>query len=108
MTGAVAGNTVTLGRIWDSATGAPGGTENTVAQNAMAPQALAISAGTTVTFTNPAANSFSHGAASFFDSGFDTGVLMPGQSFRHTFGTPGEYYYNNPVFPQSTGLIIVQ
>jgi plastocyanin len=74
----------------------------------MAPQALTISAGTAVTFTNPATNSFTHGAASFFDSGFDTGVLAPGQAVTHTFATPGEYYYNDPVFPQSTGLIIVE
>ncbi len=108
MSGTAAGDTVTLGRIWDSAAGSPGGTENTVAQNAMAPQALAIAAGTSVTFTNPAANAFAHGAASFFDYEFDTGVLMPGQSFTHTFTAPGEYYYNNPVFPQCTGLIIVR
>ena len=74
----------------------------------MAPQALTISAGTAVTFTNPLANSFSHGAASFFDSEFDTGVLAPGQAATHTFAAPGEYYYNDPVFPQSTGLIIVE
>jgi alcohol dehydrogenase (cytochrome c) len=120
VTGAAAGNTVTLGRIWSGTpgtpgapggaggAGAPGGTENTVAQNAMAPQALTIAAGTTVTFTNPADNSFAHGATSFFEYEFDTGVLMPGQSFTHTFPTPGEYYYNDPVFPQNTGLIIVQ
>jgi plastocyanin len=105
--GTAAGSTVTLGRVWNSAAGSPGGTENTVAQNAMAPQALAIPAGTMVTFTNPAGNSFAHGAASFFEYEFDTGVLMPGQSFTHTFTRPGQYYYNDPVFPQNTGLIIV-
>ena len=71
----------------------------------MAPQAL-HPAGTTVTFKNPLACQFSHGAASFFDDGFDTGTLAPGQSFTHTFADPGQYYYNDPVFPQSTGLII--
>jgi glucose dehydrogenase/plastocyanin len=106
--GAAAGNTITLGRIWSSAAGAPGTAENTVAQNAMAPQALAITAGTTVTFTNPAGNAHSHGAASFFDSEFDTGTLAPGQSAAHTFAAPGQYYYNDPVFPQSTGLISVR
>jgi alcohol dehydrogenase (cytochrome c) len=108
VTGIAASNTVTLGRIWSNTAGAPGGTENTVAQNAMAPQALTIPAGTTVTFTNPAGNSYAHGAVSFFEYEFDTGVLMPGQSFAHTFATPGEYYYNDPIFPQNTGLIIVQ
>jgi hypothetical protein len=83
-------------------------TENTVAQNAMATQALAVLAGTTVTFKNPAGNSFSHGAASFFDSGFDTGTLAPGQSFTHTLAAPGQYYCSDPVFPQGTGLVIVR
>ncbi len=108
VTGAAASNTVTLGRIWNTSTGAPGTAESTVAQNAMAPQALTIPVGTTVTFINPAGNSYAHGAVSFFEYEFDTGVLMPGQSFTFTFGTAGEYYYNDPIFPQNTGLIIVQ
>ena len=108
VTGTAAGNTVTLGRTWNSATGTPGTTESTDAQNAMAPQALTVPAGTTVTFVNPGNNSFAHGAVSFFEYEFDTGVLMPGQSFTFTFTTAGEYYYNDPIFPQNTGLIIVQ
>ena len=62
VTGATAKNTITLGRIWDTATGSPGSTESTTAQNAMAPQALTVAAGTTVTFINPADNVHSHGA----------------------------------------------
>jgi hypothetical protein len=27
--------------------------------------------------------------------------------YTHTFGTPGQDYYNDPVVPQNTGLIIV-
>ena len=63
--------------------------------------------GTTVTFTNPSSNSYAHGAASFFEHEFDTGALSPGQSYTHTFSKAGQYYYNDPVFPQNTGLIIV-
>lgn len=33
---------------------------------------------------------------------------MPGQSSAHTFRTAGAFYYNDPVFPQNTGKIIVQ
>jgi hypothetical protein len=33
---------------------------------------------------------------------------MPGQSFTQTFTTPGEYFYNDPIFPATTGKIIVQ
>jgi PQQ-dependent dehydrogenase (methanol/ethanol family) len=108
VTGAAAHNTVTLGQTWNTSTSAPSGTENTVAQNAMAPQVLSIPVGTTVTFTNPASNANAHGAASFFEYEFDTEVLMPGQSYTHTFHAAGEYFYNDPIFPQNTGKIVVQ
>ena len=108
VTGATAKNTVTLGQIWNATTSAPGGTENTVAQNTMAPQVLSIPVGTTVTFTNPASNAYAHGAASFFGYEFDSEVLMPGQTYTHTFNTAGEFYYNDPVFPQNTGMIVVK
>jgi PQQ-dependent dehydrogenase (methanol/ethanol family) len=107
VTGAAAGFTVTLGRIWDSTKNAPGTAENTVAQNAMSPQHMTIPAGSTVTFVNPQGNTFAHGAASFFEYEFDTGVLMPGGTFTHVFAKPGEFFYNDPVFPQSTGKIVV-
>ncbi|MFF1355952.1 PQQ-binding-like beta-propeller repeat protein [Streptomyces sp. NPDC058297] len=111
-TAAVAGesvkNTVTLGRVWDSKTNAPGTTENLVTQNAMSPQHLTVSVGTTVTFTNPADNAKAHGAVQFFEAEFDTGLLMPGQSFTHTFTDPGEYFYNDPPYPQNTGKIVVK
>jgi plastocyanin len=79
----------------------------TVAQNAMSPQHLTIAAGTTVTFVNPVGNAFAHAAVSFFDDEFDTGVLMPGGSWSHTFTRPGTYFYNDAVFPQNTGKIVV-
>jgi plastocyanin len=107
VTGAAAGNTVTIGRVWDAAKGSPGTTENTVAQNAMSPQHLTVPAGTTVTFVNPADNATAHAAVSFFDDEFDTGVLMPGASVTHTFNTPGTYFYNDAVYPQNTGKIVV-
>ncbi|MEV5842261.1 PQQ-binding-like beta-propeller repeat protein [Streptomyces sp. NPDC051985] len=108
VTGAVANNTVTLGRIWDSSKNAPGTAENLVAQNAMSPQNLTVAKGTTVTFTNPPHNKSAHGAVAFFEAEFDTGLLMPGQSATHTFETPGEYFYNDPIAPQNTGKIVVQ
>ncbi|KAB2352516.1 cupredoxin domain-containing protein [Actinomadura rudentiformis] len=106
--GAAVQNTVTLGRVWDAAAGRPGATENVVAQNAMAPQHMTVPVGTTVTFSNPAGNEHSHGAASFFEHEFDTGRLKPGETFSHTFTRRGEYFFNDPVFPQSTGKIVVQ
>lgn len=107
MSGSAAGNTITLGRVWDNAKGAPGTAENLVSQNAMSPQHLTVPRGTTVTFTNPATNKTAHGAAAFFEAEFDTGLLMPGESYTHTFDTAGEFFYNDPVSPQSTGKIVV-
>ena len=106
--GATAHNTVTLGRLWDTTTSAPATTENLVSTNAMAPQNLTVPIGTTVTFVNPAGNASAHGAASFFEYEFDTGVLMPGQTYTHTFTQAGEFFYNDPIYPQSTGKIVVQ
>jgi PQQ-dependent dehydrogenase (methanol/ethanol family) len=102
---AVTGTTVTLGRVWTA--GQPGTTENLTAQNAMAPQHLRVSAGTEVTFVNPADNVSAHAAVAFFDNEFDTGVLMPGQSATHVFATPGTYFYNDAIYPQNTGKIVV-
>lgn len=39
---------------------------------------------------------------------FNTGRLSPGESYEHTFTKAGEYFYNDPVFPQSTGKIVVR
>jgi PQQ-dependent dehydrogenase (methanol/ethanol family) len=95
-------NTVLLGRT--SATSA----ESTTDQNAMYPQNLVIPVGTTVTFMNPASSTNKHCADSFFEHEFDSGVLKPGQMFSHAFNTAGEYFYNDCVWPQITGKIVVQ
>jgi plastocyanin len=100
--GSVVGNTVLLGRT--SATSA----ESTVSQNAMYPQNLVVPVGTLVTFVNPAGSVNNHCADSFFEHEFDTGVLTPGQAFSFTFNTPGEYFYNDCVWPQTTGKIVVR
>lgn len=105
--GGAVGNRVVLGRQWDSKAAAPGPRENFVAEDAMAPQVLRVTAGSTVTFVNPADNKSAHGAVSFFDPDFDTGLLMPGQSSSHRLDKPGEYFFNDPVYPQNTGKIIV-
>ena len=64
----------------------------------MAPQHLRISVGTTVTL---------HAAVSFWEPEFDSGILLPGQSFTHTFNTKGEFFYNDAPYPQNTGKITV-
>jgi outer membrane protein assembly factor BamB len=99
------GNTVVLGRTYDPATGTVGATEST-AVNAMAPTHLRVPAGTTVTFTNHAGNTHERGATQFFEGLFDL-RLAPGESAAHTFTTRGEYFFNDPASPRSTGKIEV-
>jgi plastocyanin len=98
---------VTLGRTWNASAGTPSATENLVSTGAVAPQNLHVPVGSSVTFTNPSGNANAHGAVSFFENEFDTGLLMPGQSATHAFAAAGEYFFNDPVFPQATGKIVV-
>jgi PQQ-dependent dehydrogenase (methanol/ethanol family) len=107
--GSAAHDTVVLGRTWDTATGAPGTTEDLGSAVAMAPPVMTVPTGTTVTFTNPAGNARDHCAESFFDpASFKVGPLAPGQSGTVTFTRAGTYFYNDCAgFPWSTGEIIV-
>ena len=100
--GGTVANTVLLGRT--SATSA----ESTVSANAMYPQNMTVPVGTIVTFVNPASSTSNHCADSFFEHAFDSGVLLPGQQFSFAFNTPGEFFYNDCVWPQATGKIVVQ
>lgn len=85
--GSTVNNTVVLGRIM-------GQTVESDAVNAMTPTHLRVPAGTTVTFVNPADNARVHRATQFFEGLFDI-ALKPGESFRYTFTTPGEYFFND-------------
>jgi len=100
--GSAVSNTVMLGRT--SSTSA----ESIISQNAMYPQNLVVPVGTVVTFVNPATSTNDHCADSFFEHEFDSGVLKPGQTFSHLFTRPGEYFYNDCVWPHITAKIVVQ
>lgn len=106
VSGDAVSNVVTLGRTW--ANGAPSTSENTSSDAAFAPQVITIRAGQTLSFVNPASNASNHCATTFPGGGLDTGVLKPGQSFQYTFAAPGEYFYNNCVYPSLTGKVIVE
>lgn len=103
--GSAVANTVVLGRTYDPATGQVGATEST-AVNAVAPTHLRVPAGTTVTFTNHAGNANARGATQFFEGLFDV-RLVPGESYQHTFRHKGEYFFNDPSSPRSTGKVEV-
>jgi plastocyanin len=107
--GSSVGDTVILGRTWDTATNAPSTSENLASQAAMAPAIMTVPAGTTVTFTNPSSNAQAHCAESFFDpASFKIGPLGPGQSGTYTFTKPGTYFYNDCAgFQWDTGEIVV-
>ncbi|OLF18566.1 outer membrane protein assembly factor BamB family protein [Actinophytocola xanthii] len=103
--GSAVGDTVVIGRTYDPATGTVGATEST-AVNAMAPTHLRVPAGTAVTFTNHPGNAGVRGATQFFEGLFDV-RLAPGESYTHTFRTKGEYFFNDPASPRSTGKVEV-
>ncbi|MGB3441429.1 MAG: hypothetical protein WBA97_21995, partial [Actinophytocola sp.] len=46
------------------------------------------------------------GATQFFEGLFDV-RLAPGESYQHTFRKKGEYFFNDPHSPRSTGKIEV-
>ena len=104
--GSAVNNIVTIGRIYSTANGV--GTAESASQNAMAPQALRVAAGTSVTFTNPAGNSSRHCVTQFFEGLFSSPPLQPGQSFSYTFQKAGTYYFNDScTSPMTTGEVIV-
>ncbi len=105
VTGAVAKNTITLGRVW-SASGP--GAEESIGQNAVAPQVLEVPKGTAVTFVNPVDNKLDRCATQFFEGLFGKTPLKPGQSFTYTFNTPGEFYFNDCAAPLTTGKVVVK
>jgi plastocyanin len=72
----------------------------------MAPTHLRVPAGTTVTFTNPVGNAGVRGVTQFFEGLFNV-RLAPGQSFTYTFNRTGEYFFNDPASPRSTGMVEV-
>jgi plastocyanin len=70
-----------------------------------APAVLTVTAGTTVTWTN--ADHTPHTIADK-NKAFRSAALDTGDSFTHTFATPGEYSYNCTLHPQMVGKIIVK
>lgn len=103
--GSSVANTVVIGRTYDASNGTIGTTES-FAVAGMAPTHLRVPVGTSVTFTNHPDNAGRRGVTQFFEGLFDV-RLDPGQSFQHTFTGAGEYFFNDPGSPRSTGKIEV-
>jgi len=82
-----------------------GGSSVTIQNFAFSPATLTISVGKTVTWTN--SDSVTHTIASD-DGSFDSGNIVPGQTFSRTFSTAGTYAYHCSIHPSMKGAIVVQ
>ncbi len=69
-----------------------------------APSPLSVPAGTTVTWTNDGERSHTVTAD---DGSFSSGTLAPGQTFSHTFTTPGTYSYHCSIHGSMTAKVVV-
>lgn len=72
---------------------------------AFTPQTLTITPGSTVIWTN--SDSVAHTVVSDSGSEIDSPSLTKGESFSHTFTTPGTYTYHCSIHPNMKGTIIV-
>ena len=102
-------STVTQSRDFQTRESAPvKATKTDVAINnfRFSPSTLTLSVGGTVTWTNH--DNVPHVVSSADNQFNKSPLLKTGQSFSHTFGTPGTYSYFCPIHPRMTGKIIVK
>lgn len=89
-----------------------GATKVSIVDFSFTPNAITVSAGTMVAWTN------NGGTTHTVTSGtgvFDSGLLSPpnaqsgapGATFTHTFSTPGTFAYHCSIHPQMTGTVTV-
>ena len=86
-------------------TPAVGVTEVRLESFAFAPANIVIDAGTTVTWTNY--DSVAHTVTSAGGDDLKSGLFGKGETFRHTFDTPGEFRYYCEPHPNMKGLVTV-
>ena len=87
-------------------TPAVGGTEVRLDDFAFAPANIVIDVGTTVTWTNY--DSVEHTVTSDEGDELESERLGEDGTFRHTFDTPGEYYYHCKPHSNMHGLVTVR
>jgi plastocyanin len=90
-----------------TALGGPGQTvaaEVPAGQDAFSPRTLTVVAGTTVTWTNYDEDPHTVTAD---DGSFTSQSVANGQSFSHTFDTPGTFAYHCEFHPDMTGTVVV-
>jgi plastocyanin len=80
------------------------GSSVTIADFAFGPQELAVTTGTTVTWTN---EDWAPHTATAEDGSFDSERLDQGASFEHTFDEPGTFAYHCSFHPGMVGSVVV-
>ncbi len=73
---------------------------------AFTPETIIIQSGDTITWRND--DSVSHTVTSDEGSELDSGFLSSGDTYVHTFNTPGTYTYHCTPHPSMTATIIVE
>ncbi len=71
-----------------------------------APANIVVDSGTTVTWTNY--DNIAHTVTSDDGDELKSGLFSVGQTFRHTFDTPGDYRYYCEPHPNMQGLVTVR
>ena len=75
-----------------------------VVDNDYLPGTITVARGSTLTFANTGA--LPHTVTDRAGS-FDSGIVMPGQSYRRTFSTAGTYEYFCTIHPEMSGTVVV-
>ena len=94
-----------FGRGAKSAGAGVTGTAVEMRQMAFAPQRLEVTAGTTVEWTNR--DQVEH-TITASDGSWDSGLIAPGGTWRHTFDHPGTYTFHCTPHPFMTGAVVVK
>jgi plastocyanin len=82
---------------------APGRTGDvSIKDQAFSPSTIQTQVGSTVTWTNNDAQAH-HLVAN--NGSFDSGVIQPGQVWKHTFSTPGGFAYHCALHPSEKGSV---
>ncbi len=72
---------------------------------AFSPDTATVAVGTTITWTNE--QDFAH-TVTADDGSFDSGDLATGDTFEHTFDSPGTFAYVCSIHPNMAGSVVVQ
>lgn len=69
------------------------------------PRSLIVAAGATVIWTN---NDSAPHTVTAYDGSFDSGIIVPGATFKHTFSSPGNVSYYCTLHPSMYGIVVTR